>query len=404
MQHRGLGIPVHTRLCDGHIGDGGVGGHIVHDPGQQSLHHRPQTARADVPCQRGVRHRLQRVLIEMQLHTIVAEQLLVLLHQRVLRLGEDTHQILPGQPLQGGDDRHTAYQLGDDAELQQIVGLDLLEQFAGMALFFALHRILKPHAALAHPVLDDLFQTVERAAADKQDIAGIQLDELLMGVLAPALGRHIGNSALQYLQQRLLHALAGHIAGDGRILALPSDLVDLIHVDDAPLGQLYVEIRRLQKAQQYILYVVTHIAGLGQCGGIGNGKGDLQHPRQRLGKQRLAGAGRTDHQDIAFLQLHILVAAEINALVVVVHRHGQRHLGCLLPDNILVQHVVYLLGRRQLVHAVYTVGGRGVAVVQDIHAQLDALVANSDTGTLNHAMDLTLRLAAERAAQFTKVV
>ena len=34
---------------------------------------------------------------------------------------------------------------------------------------------------------------------------------------------------------------------------------------DAPLGQLHVEIRRLQKAQQYILYVVTHIAGLGQC-------------------------------------------------------------------------------------------------------------------------------------------
>ena len=69
-----------------------------------------------------------------------------------------------------------------------------------------------------------------------------------MGVLAPALGRHIGDGTLQDLQQRLLHALAGHIAGDGRILALASDLVDLIHVDDAPLGQLHVEIRRLQKA------------------------------------------------------------------------------------------------------------------------------------------------------------
>ena len=77
----------------------------------------------------------------MQLHTIVAEQLLVLLHQRVLRLGEDTHQILPGQPLQGGDDRHTAYQLGDDTELQQIVGLDLLEQFAGMAIYDTMQYI-----------------------------------------------------------------------------------------------------------------------------------------------------------------------------------------------------------------------------------------------------------------------
>ena len=40
-----------------------------------------------------------------------------------------------------------------------------------------------------------------------------------MGMLPAALGRNVGHGALQVFQQRLLHALAGHIAGDGRILA-----------------------------------------------------------------------------------------------------------------------------------------------------------------------------------------
>ena len=229
---------------------------------------------------------------------------------------------------------------------------------------------------------------------------GVDLNELLVGVLAPALGRHVGHGALQDLQQRLLHALAGHVAGDGGILALAGDLVDLIHIDDAPLRQLHVEIRRLQKPQQDILHVVAHITGLGEGGGVRDGEGHLQHPRQCLGKQRLAGAGGPDHQDVALLQLHVLVAAEVNSLVMVVYGHGQRHFCGLLSDHILIQHLVYLTGRGQVVHVLDAVLRRsGVPVIQNGHAQLHALVADPHTGTLDHAVYLTLRLAAERAAQ-----
>ena len=84
------------------------------------------------------------------------------------------------------------------------------------------------------------------------------------------------------------------------------------------LCPLHVEVRGLQEAQEDILHIVAHIAGLRQSGSIGNGKGDLQNPGQRLGKQRLAAAGGPDHQDVALLQLHILVPAEINALIVVI--------------------------------------------------------------------------------------
>src|SRR3546814_4770508 len=65
------------------------------------------------------------------------------------------------------------------------------------------------------PVADDLVQPGERAAADEQDVGGVDLQELLLGMLAPALRRHGGGGALHDLEERLLDALARDVAGDG---------------------------------------------------------------------------------------------------------------------------------------------------------------------------------------------
>ena len=65
-----------------------------------------------------------------------------------------------------------------------------------------------------HPLLDHVLQADEGAAADEQDLAGVHLDAVLVGMLATPLGRHVGHGALQHLQQGLLHPLAGDIAGD----------------------------------------------------------------------------------------------------------------------------------------------------------------------------------------------
>jgi hypothetical protein len=53
------------------------------------------------------------------------------------------------------------------------------------------------------------------------------------GCLRAALGRDGRRRAFEDLQQRLLHALARHVAGDGREPRLAGDLVDLVDVDDA---------------------------------------------------------------------------------------------------------------------------------------------------------------------------
>jgi hypothetical protein len=45
-------------------------------------------------------------------------------------------------------------------------------------------------ALVADAALDDLVEAGERAAADEQDVRRVDLDELLVRVLAPALRRH----------------------------------------------------------------------------------------------------------------------------------------------------------------------------------------------------------------------
>src|ERR1700722_19899395 len=87
---------------------------------------------------------------------------------------------------------------------------------------------------------DYVVEADERAAADEQDIGGVDLQEFLLRMLAAALGRHRRHRALDYLQKGLLDAFARHIASNRRVVALARDLVDLVDVHDAALASLDV--------------------------------------------------------------------------------------------------------------------------------------------------------------------
>ena len=156
-----------------------------------------------------------------------------------------------------------------------------------------------------------------------------------MRVLATALRRHVGDRPLDDLQQRLLHPLTGDVAGDARVVRLARDLVDLIDVDDAGLRPGDIA-GGLDQAQQDVLDVLTDIAGLGQRGGIGDRERHVEQLRQRLRQQRLAAAGWADEQDVALLQLDVVVAVEpgVDALVVVVDRDREDALGAILSDHV----------------------------------------------------------------------
>ena len=68
-------------------------------------------------------------------------------------------------------------------------------------------------------------------------LRGVHLDVLLLGVLAAALGRHVGDGPFEHLEQGLLHALARHVASDRDVLARLADFVDLVDEHDASLGR-----------------------------------------------------------------------------------------------------------------------------------------------------------------------
>jgi hypothetical protein len=138
--------------------------------------------------------------------------------------------------------------------------------------------------------LDDLLEPVERPAADEQDVLRVDLDVLLLRVLAPALRRHARHRALEDLEQRLLHPLARDVARDRRVLALARDLVDLVDVDDAALALGDVEVARLQQPDEDVLHVLAHVARLGERRRVGDRERHVEDARQRLRQQRLAHA------------------------------------------------------------------------------------------------------------------
>ena len=251
-------------------------------------------------------------------------------------------------------------------------------------------------------LLDDLLQPGEGTTADEQDVRGVDLDEVLVRVLAPALRRDVGARALQDLQQRLLDALARHVTGDRRAVGLARDLVDLVDVDDAGLGALDVPVGGLDQLEQDVFHVLAHIAGLGERGGVGDGERDVEHAGQRLRQVGLAGAGGPDQQDVALGNLDRLTRAAVRglglqALVVVVDRDGERLLGLVLADHIGVEELADLHRLGQLFPADLLLARE--LLFDDLVTEVDALVADVDTGTGDQLLDLALRLATEGAFQ-----
>ena len=89
------------------------------------------------------------------------------------------------------------------------------------------------------------------------------------------------------------------------VVGLAADLIDLVDVNDADLGPFHVVVRILQQTQDDVLHVFADIAGFGQRGRVGDAKWNIENLGQRLGEQRLAGAGRADEQNVALLDFDI---------------------------------------------------------------------------------------------------
>jgi hypothetical protein len=82
---------------------------------------------------------------------------------------------------------------------------------------------------------------------------------------------------------------------------------------------------------------------------------------------------------------------------VVVDRDRERALRLLLGDHVVVQDGVDVERLREVVEV--ELGGARQLLVDDLVAEIDALVADVDARTGNQLLDLSLRLAAEAAKE-----
>src|ERR671912_2136255 len=317
---------------------------LVHRRKECRLQDAPEPARPCAPLQRLLRNRLQRVLGEGEVDLVVAEELPVLPYQGVLRLGEDADEVLFGETAQSGDDRQPPDELGDQTVLEEVLGLDVLQDLVGLLAQARVDVAPEADALFADPLPDDLFQAPERPAADKENVLGVYLQKVLVWVLAPTLWRHRRDRAFQDLQQGLLDDLARDVAGYGRVVALSRDLIDLVDVNNSRLGLLDVEVSSLNELQEDVLDVLADVAGLGEGRGVRDGEGDVEDPGERLGEQGLSRAGRSQKQDVRLLKLGAVrgVGAHANALVVIIARDGEYLLRVLLADDVLVEDAVDL--------------------------------------------------------------
>ena len=222
-------------------------------------------------------------------------------------------------------------------------------------------------------------------------------------MLAPTLGRYRRLGAFQDLQQRLLDTLAGDVPGDRRVLALASDLVDLIDVNNAGLCALDVVVGSLDELEQNVLDVLTDVTGLGECGGVGDGERDVEHLGERLGQIGLSAPRGPEHQNVRLGQLDRLgprfagLLACLDPLVVVVDRDRQGALCGVLPDDVVLQEFPDLGWLRQLVE--FDLVAVGQFLFDDLVAQVDTFVTDIDAGSCDELLDLFLALPAERALQ-----
>ena len=220
-----------------------------------------------------------------------------------------------------------------------------------------------------------------------------------MRVFSSALGRHARNRSLNDLQKRLLNAFSRYIPGDGHVLALLRDLVDLININDPVLRPLHVVIRSLDQLQEDVLHILAHVARFRQRGRIRNGKGHIDDLRQRLRKIGLAGTCGADHDDVALLQLHpvVLFLRRRHPFIVIVNGNRQNLLRLLLPDHIIIQEFPDLNGLEQIdVRCFLCRFFLFVFLVNDVRTDLHAFIADKyAVWPCDQFSDLILRLVAE---------
>ena len=292
----------------------------------------------------------------------------------------------------------------------------------------------EPDGLLPAPLLNNLFEPVKCAAADKENVLSVDLDEFLVRVFSAALRRDVRDRALNDLEQCLLDTLTGDVAGNRAVFAPTRDLVDFVDIDDAALRAFHIIVCRLDQTEKNVLDVLTDIPRFRQGRRVRDGERHAEGARQRLREIGFPDAGGAEEQDVRLLQfdvvlcglfrgrlcriplietlarlfaLFFLVEAE-DALVVVIDGDRENALCRVLPDDVFIEHGFDFLRFRERVRRQrfrrFALRLR-VRPIEQILAGVYAVIADINAGGGgDQAEYLMLRPAAEGATAHVPVL
>ena len=297
-------------------------GNDEQDGGDQLLEQPAQAARTRLVLDRQLRDLLEHARLDHELHALVLENVAELVVEAVRGLGHDANHHLPVEVVKARDDGKAAGEFRNQSVREEIGWLHARVQPLENPQVVPLGR--RDEAVAMRLRLDYLVQADEGAAADEQDVGGI--DVLAAGKL--------DLRALHDLQHRMLDVFARAAAFRlvGRL-----QLVDLVDEDDAVLCLADVAVGLVDQALQDRLDLLAHVAGLRQRIGFRGHERNLEHVRQRGAEQGLPGAGRPDQQDVALGDRRVVDPRALDFLEVRIH--GDRHdfLGVVLTDDVPVE-------------------------------------------------------------------
>ena len=118
------------------------------------------------------------------------EQSLVLLDERILGLNQDIDERRLAEFVERCNHWKTSHQLGDESELDEIFRLDLAKYLTHRPIAGATNLGAEADPAALRPASDDLFESIECATANKQDVLCIDANHLLLRVFPATLRRH----------------------------------------------------------------------------------------------------------------------------------------------------------------------------------------------------------------------
>ncbi len=372
----------------------GLRGEFIHRVNHDCLDYGAESACSELEFYRLVDNKFKSFGFKLKLYAIHLKQLLILSGDGVFGLGENFEQGIAVEGLKIGEYGETADDFGNQTEAFEVLGSDKFEQVV------ALHLAALGIVAVAHHMgveaLGNLsLDAVKSTTAYEEYVFGVDSYHALLGMLAAALRGNVNNRAFEKFEQALLHTFAADVAGDGGVVALAGYLVDLVDKHDALFSLLYVIVGSLEQTCEQTLYIFAHIAGLGEHCGVDNCERHVEHLGYSAGNEGFTGAGRTYKNDVALLDVDVVVVLS-QTFVVVVDGNRKIFLGIILTNDILVDKIGDFLGFGNRLAIKFAFGLFGFAfrfviifhrngvgnpeLIKSILGLVDAIAANDHSG------------------------